>query len=93
MLGTPVGFLVGTFVGIVVIDVGFGDVDGLAETTAVGAVELISDGIAVPMAKGDALGIEDTVGDTVTFGMDGDVVTVTFGMDGDAVGSSLVTFN
>ena len=59
VLGTPVGFLVGGFVGIGIRRVGFGDMDGLAETAAVGAVEFVSDGM---------------VSEIVIFGMDGDDV-------------------
>ena len=70
MLGTPVGFLVGGSVGVCISGVGFGDMDGLVEKTAVGAVEFISDGIAVSRVEGAELGLKDIVGASVTVGVD-----------------------
>ena len=102
-LGTPVGFRVGGFVGIGISGVGFGDMDGLADIMAVGAVEFMSDGIAVSRVEGAELGTKDMVGaDVFTIITGASVgirvgVIVIFGMDGDDVdgddvGSSLVIF-
>ena len=98
MLGTPVGFLVGGSVGVCISGVGFGDMDGLADIMAVGAVEFMSDGIAVSRVEGAELGTKDMVGaDVFTIITGASVgirvgVIVIFGMDGDDVGSSLVIF-
>lgn len=84
--------------GIGISGVGFGDMDGLADITAVGAVEFMSDGIAVSRVEGAELGIKDMVGaDVFTIITGASVgirvgVIVIFGMDGDDVGSSLVIF-
>lgn len=85
----------GGFEGIGISGVGFGDTDGLAETTAVGAVEFVSDGIAVSPVEGAELGNKDMVGAdvfTIITGASVGVRVVIFGMDmdGDDVGSSLV---
>ena len=96
-LGAPVGFFVGSGVGTGTRGVGFGEVDGLAEATAVGAADATSDGIAVASAIGATLGLLDTEGAVVftfTGAMVGTrvgvIVSVTFGMEGTEVGVSLV---
>ena len=84
--------------GIGISGVGFGDMDGLADIMAVGAVEFMSDGIAVSRVEGAELGTKDMVGaDVFTIITGASVgirvgVIVIFGMDGDDVGSSLVIF-
>ena len=55
MLGTPVGFLVGGFAGIGIRRVGFGDMDGLAETAAVGADGMVGEIVMFGM-DGDDVG-------------------------------------
>lgn len=95
-LGAPVGFFVGAAVGTGTRGVGFGEIDGLADATAVGAFDATSDGIAVAFAVGAELGLLDMEGavvftatGAVVGGRVGAIVTVEFGIDGDEVGSSL----
>jgi hypothetical protein len=96
VLGAPVGFFVGAAVGTGTRGDGFGENDGLADTTAVGAFDATSDGIAVAFGVGAKLGLLDMEG-AVVFNATGAVVgarvgaivTVEFGIEGDEVGSSL----
>ena len=64
-LGIPVGFFVGAAVGTGTNGVGLGEMDGLAETVTVGAIDATSDGIAVAFAVGAALGLADIEGAVV----------------------------
>ena len=96
-LGIPVGFFVGAAVGTGTNGVGLGDLDGLAETVTVGAIDATSDGIAVAFAVGAALGLADIEGAVVFTALgalvgerDGAIVIVILGTEGDIVGSSLV---